>query len=67
MARMYLPFENGLSVSIIPLNVGVEVTLLGKGGEIVYDCEPIPQGVVQLFNGESLTSLLLNIQNAQGL
>jgi len=67
MKRMYLPFANGLSVSIIPLNVGVEVALLGMDGDIVYNCEPIPDGVVQLFNGEALTLLLLKIQNAEGI
>jgi len=68
MTKMYLPFENGLAVSIIPLEVvGVEVALLGMDGDIVYNLEPIPEGVVQLFNGDALTSLLLKIQNLEGL
>ena len=67
MTRMYLPFENGLAVSIIPMDIGVEVAILGMDGDILYNVEPIPSGVTQVFNGEALASLLLKIETAEGL
>lgn len=65
--KMYLPFENGLAVSIAPMEIGVEVALLGMDGDFLYNVEPIPGGVTQVFNGEALASLLLKIETAQGL
>ena len=65
--KMYLPFENGLAVSIVSVGIATEVVLLGMDGDTVYNTEPIPNGVAQVFNGEALTSLLFKIQNLEGL
>lgn len=65
--KMYLPFANGLAVSIVPMEIGAEVAILGMDGDILYNVEPIPSGVTQVFNGEALASLLLKIENAEGI